>query len=457
MITVSNFLKFSRFIISGLFSLFCTGTINASQLDVIGGSYPPMIINPDKSTGLAEVIVVHDLDNVSLKYRTVSPQKVKVYTYSNLGAAYSTPVETLSYDGESIVINNPLGDTGYIFSINDSNEYYWIVDYSKHLFIPEALNIAGGDGCYETTLDFIGKGGIIPFYSINGRQETLSRDLELTYNSLEFDDSSKQFVEKEFKKNISYVNEKISIIPAVTCQTECELSGDRFLKYWNKEISIKSDIITPIATSVVTQAITDDEGENGSEASNEISANTEGLGGSAPATISFLSYISDAVIHCEWQMAKDESFEDILYRFTQQDLTYTFTSEGTVFVRFIGSNADGSCESFGDTYTVSIGASQLLIPNAFSPNDDGINDEWKVSFKSLIDFKCWIFDRQGHELYFFDDPKSGWDGKYKGKPVNPGVYYYVINATGSDGKKYKKSGDINILKSKGQFSSNPQD
>ena len=42
---------------------------------------------------------------------------------------------------------------------------------------------------------------------------------------------------------------------------------------------------------------------------------------------------------------------------------------------------------------------------------------------------------------------KGWDGKYKGKYVKPGVYYYVIEAKGADGKEYKKKGDINILRS----------
>ena len=43
------------------------------------------------------------------------------------------------------------------------------------------------------------------------------------------------------------------------------------------------------------------------------------------------------------------------------------------------------------------------------------------------------------------DPSQGWDGKYKGKVVKPGVYYYVIDAEGSEGKKYKLKGDINVV------------
>ena len=57
------------------------------------------------------------------------------------------------------------------------------------------------------------------------------------------------------------------------------------------------------------------------------------------------------------------------------------------------------------------------------------------------------FDRYGNKMIEFDDPSKGWDGKYKGKYVKPGVYYYVIEAKGADGKEYKKKGDINILRS----------
>ena len=43
------------------------------------------------------------------------------------------------------------------------------------------------------------------------------------------------------------------------------------------------------------------------------------------------------------------------------------------------------------------------------------------------------------------DPSQGWDGRYGGKLVKSGVFFYVIQAEGADGKKYKLSGDINVL------------
>ena len=71
-----------------------------------------------------------------------------------------------------------------------------------------------------------------------------------------------------------------------------------------------------------------------------------------------------------------------------------------------------------------------------------------MSYKSIVSFECHIFNRWGNEIISFSDPAQGWDGKKGGKLVPSGVYYYVIKAVGSDGKKYNLSGDINIINSK---------
>ena len=55
---------------------------------------------------------------------------------------------------------------------------------------------------------------------------------------------------------------------------------------------------------------------------------------------------------------------------------------------------------------------------------------------------------RGKELFHWTDPAQGWDGRKGGKLVAPGVYYYVIEAVGSDGRRYKRAGDVNILRSK---------
>lgn len=142
-------------------------------------------------------------------------------------------------------------------------------------------------------------------------------------------------------------------------------------------------------------------------------------------------------------------FTDIIVSETDPDFTYTFREAGNFFARFTAANADGSCLYVSDTYNVSIGESRLSCPNAFSPGDsEGVNDEWKVSYRSLVEFECHIFNRWGVHLATLTDPSQGWDGRYKGRLVDPGAYYYVVKARGADGKSYNLGGDINIIRRK---------
>lgn len=170
-----------------------------------------------------------------------------------------------------------------------------------------------------------------------------------------------------------------------------------------------------------------------------------GLGGSAPVIIRFESYPPDEAMYVEWQISRDEEFEEIRIRFNERIIEYHFVDPGINYVRCVVTDMDNGEEYYGETYTVIISDSDLKVPNFFSPDGDGINDEWKVSYRSLAKFDCSIFDRQGHLLFHSSDPSKGWDGLVRGKKIGSGVYYYIINATGSDGIRYKKSGDINVI------------
>lgn len=69
-----------------------------------------------------------------------------------------------------------------------------------------------------------------------------------------------------------------------------------------------------------------------------------------------------------------------------------------------------------------------VIPNAFSPNGDGVNDTWKI--KNLETFPTCtvdIYTRSGQQVYHSVGYATPWDGKYSGANLPAGVYYYVIN------------------------------
>ncbi len=90
---------------------------------------------------------------------------------------------------------------------------------------------------------------------------------------------------------------------------------------------------------------------------------------------------------------------------------------------------------------------ELLIPNAFSPNNDGQNDIFKIcnmTNEKLIDFK--VFNRWGTILFRTTDPKQGWDGTSKGQMQPIGVYGYVIRIGYSDGYVETYKGTVTLIR-----------
>lgn len=96
----------------------------------------------------------------------------------------------------------------------------------------------------------------------------------------------------------------------------------------------------------------------------------------------------------------------------------------------------------------------LYIPNAFSPNDDGLNDRFEVysAFDNDILISDYmIFDRWGELLFRssnFDINSSTnwWDGSFKGKKLNSGIFIYLIYAKFENGEIKKYSGDITLTR-----------
>ena len=86
--------------------------------------------------------------------------------------------------------------------------------------------------------------------------------------------------------------------------------------------------------------------------------------------------------------------------------------------------------------------------NAFSPDGDGTNDEFTfLENHAIKDFKVIVYNRWGNKIYQWSDPKKGWDGKDEsGNPVKNGVYFYLMNATGENGKEYEHKGSLSLYR-----------
>lgn len=430
-----------------IFSFLTIFILNAT-VSFTGTTHKVITEKPDASTGLNNIYVLNSLNGAQMIYTATTTSPVTWYKYSNLGGGYAEEVAGVKQSGKTYTLNlTGSGDMGYIIEEGSNRYYCWVVDYSQHTLTFNSLVFSPEQDCDMTELTFQGNAKRIVYYTINGQAKELNREIKLSYYSLSYNEGTELYEQILVEESYPYLNSTFRTTSPF-CNTEFSLHGDKYLKQWGEEKSITSDYYnTPTvdAKTSATQTIREVDNEQKEETT---------LGGSAPCEIEFKAICSDAVVYKEWQMASDAEFENITMRINDPITTYTFDEHGTTYVRFMASNATGSCDYFSDTYTIFVGESRLECPNAFSPNaSEGVNDEWKVSYKSITFFECHIFNRWGVKVAELTDPSQGWDGKYNGKFVSSGVYYYVINAQGADGKKYKLNGDINIINYAGSSTS----
>lgn len=425
-----------------------------ASIIVTGQSMSPITIVPETTTGLEAIYVVYDTNGSTLSYRPEngeSATSISWFRFSTLGGGYAEPVASTIVD-ELSTIPLTTDDMGYIVAGRDGRQHcYWIVNYANHHYEISGVTIDETESdCSSTAINIHGNAGRITYYTINGIPRDLSRDIAIEYNTLTWNEDATNYYQENVTTTFAYLS-ATARVQAPLCDTRFKITGDRFLRQWGMTEEIETDFYTAMAVEAHTTA-----SQTEREVDNEITDNTGDLGGSAPAEIEFKAIPSDAVVFREWQFSRFPDFDIIDLRFNQDELTYTFRDNGSTYVRYLAANASGNCEYVSDSYHVEIGESRLLCPNAFSPGaSEGINDEWKVSYKSIISYECHIFNRWGVELFSSTDPTQGWDGKYKGKVVPAGVYFYVIKARGADGKDYSLSGDINIINYK-KNSNTPQ-
>ena len=185
----------------------------------------------------------------------------------------------------------------------------------------------------------------------------------------------------------------------------------------------------------------------------EISSD-ESFSGSAPIRASFQANPSDDIgwsANYEWRVYHDNDTVPYIIRYDENlDLEFNQSGMHRIIIRVRFSKDGDVIEDNNEEspFMITIAESNLQMPNAFSPNGDGINDIYKVKdgYQSLTEFHAYIFNRWGQKLFEWTNPADGWDGTYNGKPVKDGVYFCLVKAKGADGKTYNIKRDVNLLR-----------
>lgn len=341
--------------------------------------------------------------------------------------------------------------TNYIVAISDIQPKWFDEDKCSSLLIEVHFSDNTKEMKYQTEIG----------------EKTLPRQFELIYETTEWNGGA--WVKKEERIIQAYPFTSIPITSPL-CNTTFVLQGDKYAQEFGLQYQYETSAFQAIAVQAYPKGSI-----SRRDAKNEIdqtSLNSSGgtskncrckqevlsmlaenptIGGSAPLVVDFKSNANeDATDFIEWFITDDANPTKKI-RYTDKDFRYTFDNAGNYTVRLVASSAE--CE-YSDSVKITVLDSFIDVPNVFTPNGDGVNDEFRVVYRSLIDFTASVYNRWGRLVARWTDPAKGWDGRINGKLAAPGAYYYVIQAVGADKDKdgnnieWKCSGDINLLRGK---------
>lgn len=90
---------------------------------------------------------------------------------------------------------------------------------------------------------------------------------------------------------------------------------------------------------------------------------------------------------------------------------------------------------------------RLLMPNIFSPNEDGDNDLFKpVEIENISSLEVVVYNRYGVELFISKELDFSWDGNFKGKSLSEGIYFVCLKYVDSAGKSFSESGTLRLVR-----------
>ncbi|MBK8351955.1 MAG: gliding motility-associated C-terminal domain-containing protein [Saprospirales bacterium] len=107
--------------------------------------------------------------------------------------------------------------------------------------------------------------------------------------------------------------------------------------------------------------------------------------------------------------------------------------------------AQNGCDDTAKT-TIIVRQTEVYIPTAFSPNNDGINDDLTVFVNNPVAFHLVIFNRYDQKVFESVDVLNKWNGTYKNAECEVDNYVYVLDVTTANGKQHHKQGTITLLR-----------
>lgn len=156
--------------------------------------------------------------------------------------------------------------------------------------------------------------------------------------------------------------------------------------------------------------------------------------------IIFESVISEEFIGWEWSFGDGNASKE-------KDPIHIFEAAGNFEVTLTAYDIYGCSSIEKNIIQVNAPLEFITIPNAFTPNGDGLNDSFIPKLRAVTEFSMTIFNTWGEKIYSTSSlESSGWDGTHQGQASPPGNYLYQITYISRDGEQFTKTGGVTLIR-----------
>lgn len=319
---------------------------------------------------------------------------------------------------------------GYMVKVGAERDVFWVFDYEQ--LRPTISLIEAELDCERTMLHLEGELPKISYTRLSGKQMTYPRNCHVEYMSAAWSEDTEMWVDSVAIEELTLEQEMtVAASPVATDYAISDMLADQLGVAAD---TLRSPVYQPVALKAHPVTITTTRGKQG-EMSNEVNrpySPDDVLNMSAPLEVLFKANGLNAEYY-QWKLYKGSS---LMLTRSDAEHRYTFTDKGNY--RAVVAISNSHCQLDSVEFTISVSESMVVVPNVFTPNGDGTNDEFRVVYRSLKEFHCWVYNRWGHLVYEWSDPAKGWDGTIGGRPAAEGAYFYVIRALGTDADENAK-------------------
>ena len=379
------------------------------------------------SNELKTIYAVSDIDTCNRKI------SIRWNKYSD------TPVQVRGYKVLASVNGNPLTEISNTNSLTTSFIFNNFETDSRYCFVVQAIlgsTLVSGSNrtCIDTKMQR-------PPLWINADYATITLDkvIRLSFSYDPLSEISNFILERK-----EAINGVFSKIATLNTRSNPVLYDDNVTisnKVYYYRLSAINNCISPISTSNIAGIILPELSLSGNDLKFSWNQYRQWNGNIGTYKI----YIN---INGTFSQIAESEPGDTVYKMSYDNIMYSVDQkEVCLYVK---------AEEVSNPYvTGSISTSSIVctdipeiinVPNAFTPNNDLINDGFKpvLSFTPK-EYRFQVRDRQGYILFETKDPLEVWDGKRGGLALPPDVYLWFINVTSPSGKKYARTGTVAII------------